>query len=161
MAACRNRVRVGEVMSLANLAGMALEDIEREVARGGRFVTYEYCISVLVLSFRRSSAVQYVPPGTEVLLPGFRYTMLTLLLGWWGFPWGIIWTVQTLGANLAGGHDVTDKVMRRLRGEPDEFIPDPGRTQCSMCGHHNASTRRSCKQCQASLPSDRLQRRRQ
>ena len=39
---------------------------------------------------------------------------LSLLLGWWGIPWGPIWTIGTVFKNLTGGVDVTANVLQAL-----------------------------------------------
>ena len=36
-------------------------------------------------------------------------------LGWWGVPWGIIYTPLTIFTNLFGGQDVTDEVWVLLQ----------------------------------------------
>jgi hypothetical protein len=36
------------------------------------------------------------------------------LLGWWGFPWGFIYTPQVIAKNLQGGVDVTANVLASL-----------------------------------------------
>lgn len=43
------------------------------------------------------------------------YTMLTLFVGWWGIPWGPIYTIMCLATNLGGGKDVTSEVMERMQ----------------------------------------------
>jgi len=35
-----------------------------------------------------------------------------MVAGWWGIPWGVIYTLGSLGTNFAGGKNVTDDVMR-------------------------------------------------
>ena len=35
-----------------------------------------------------------------------QHSLITLLLGWWGIPWGPIRTVQALYINLRGGQMV-------------------------------------------------------
>ncbi|WP_256364380.1 hypothetical protein [Nostoc piscinale] len=40
---------------------------------------------------------------------------MSLFLGWWGIPWGIIYTIQSVVTNLQGGKDVTPQVMSALR----------------------------------------------
>jgi hypothetical protein len=39
---------------------------------------------------------------------------LSLLFGWWGLPWGLIYTPLTLWTNLSGGRDVTAELRERL-----------------------------------------------
>lgn len=36
------------------------------------------------------------------------YSVLTLVLGWWGFPWGPIYTLGALGRNALGGERPDD-----------------------------------------------------
>ena len=85
------------------------------VQAGPRFVVYQYCISIGILSFKRSSGVKAIPPGSPVVA-GLPYTLISLLFGWWGIPWGPFWTLQTMGRNLTGGIDVTDAVTRAAAG---------------------------------------------
>jgi hypothetical protein len=35
----------------------------------------------------------------------------TLVLGWWGVPWGLIYTPMVLIGNLCGGKNLTEAVM--------------------------------------------------
>jgi hypothetical protein len=39
---------------------------------------------------------------------------LSAFLGWWGIPWGPIYTIQSLSKNISGGKDVTDQVLASL-----------------------------------------------
>lgn len=58
-----------------------------------RVAHFYCCISVIVITLCRSSAI--VPSGrsgtTKLLC-----ILMTLLGGWWGFPWGPIRTIQTI-----------------------------------------------------------------
>ena len=93
---------------------MTAEQLQLAVSRGARFVVYEYCISLVVVSFSRYSKPVFVPAGTSSITAGWQYTLLTLLLGWWGIPFGIIFSIKALWTNLSGGKDVTDSVMGEL-----------------------------------------------
>jgi hypothetical protein len=137
-------------MKLAEMADTPLAEIEQQVDAGGRFVVYEYCVSFVILSTRRSSEIHYIPPGTSVLVPGLGYTLRSLLLGWWGIPWGPIWTVWVSIVNLRGGRDVTQGVMSHLRGEAPD-VPLEGRVRCLQCGYDSSGNRRTCKNCRAPL----------
>lgn len=81
------------------------------VNAGGRLVVYQYCISIIVLSFKQPSARRLIPGGRNRILPGLRYSLVSLVLGWWSIPWGPFWTVQTIIGNLRGGTDVTDEIL--------------------------------------------------
>jgi hypothetical protein len=74
---------------------------------GDRLVCFDYCISLIVVTLRRTSGVHRLRPRELGLLKGLPFTLLTLLLGWWGVPWGIIYTPLALLTNLSGGRDAT------------------------------------------------------
>ena len=101
-------------MKIHGIQGRTAEDVRNEVQRGGRFVVYPWAVSLLVVSLRRSSAVHYLAPGQGGFLPNFLWSLLTCVAGWWGIPWGPIFTVQALWRNLRGGVDVTADFVRDL-----------------------------------------------
>jgi hypothetical protein len=103
-------------MKILGIDNMSSEQLQEELSRGGRFVVFQYCISIFVMSFKRSSNIYFVPAGTSSMGHGAPFCGLSLLLGWWGIPWGPIWTLGTLFKNLAGGTDVTADVVRSLQG---------------------------------------------
>ncbi|MDL2234474.1 hypothetical protein LJC63_12985 [Ruminococcaceae bacterium OttesenSCG-928-L11] len=96
------------------MEGLSFQEVNREIIQGGKFVVYQYCISIVFMTFRRSSGVVFVKAGANAALTGLPYTLLSLLLGWWGFPWGPIYTVQSLVTNFGGGRDVTNEVRSSL-----------------------------------------------
>jgi hypothetical protein len=98
-------------MKIKGVDGMTVGAVRSEVARGGKFVIFQYCISVIVMTFRRGSDVYFIKPGESALGPGAGYTLLSLVLGWWGIPWGPIYTVASVYTNLNGGKDVTNEIM--------------------------------------------------
>lgn len=102
-------------MAIRGLEGMSGADLERELERGARFVVFEYCISVLIMSFKRSSDIHFIRPGEGTFFPGLPYTALSLLLGWWGFPWGLIYTPMAVITNLSGGKTVTQEVLAHMQ----------------------------------------------
>src|SRR4051794_39453210 len=89
-------------------------ELDAALAAGGRFVFYEYCISLLIITLRRPTDVHFLRAGDHGLVRGLPYTCLSLLLGWWGIPWGIIYTPLTVLTNLSGGCDVTAQVRAQL-----------------------------------------------
>jgi len=76
---------------------------EAAAPAGTRAVVFEYCISCVFLTFRRTSRVHVLRPGQWAWWRGLPYTLTTLLLGWWGVPWGLVWTPRALWTNLTGG----------------------------------------------------------
>ena len=95
--------------------GMTVQEVYREVERGTRFVRYQSCVSVLILSFRIPSDIYLIRGGESAALHGLAYCLLALILGWWGIPWGPIYTIESLLINLGGGRDVTAEVLSAIR----------------------------------------------
>jgi hypothetical protein len=102
-------------MRIRGLDRLTAADLENELALGGRFVFFEFCISFLIVTLRRPTDVYFLRAGDHGLIRGLPYTVLSALLGWWGLPWGIIYTPLTLLTNLSGGRDVTAAVRDFLQ----------------------------------------------
>ena len=83
----------------------------------GRLVCFEYCVSLLAVTLRRTSAPVAVPPGGRAWVRGLPYTLISLFLGWWGVPWGLLWTPAAIAVNFRGGHDVTGRLPAGRGGE--------------------------------------------
>jgi hypothetical protein len=100
-------------MKINGVEGMSSEQLGFEVQRGGKFVFYYYCVSLLVVTFRRASPIYFVRSGESATGKGLPWILLTVLLGWWGIPWGLIRSIQFLAVNLKGGKDVTAEIMAK------------------------------------------------
>ncbi len=103
-------------MKIQGIDNMTGEDIERELRHGGRFVMFTYTISILVMTFRRPSDVHFIKAGRGAFGKGIGCSMVSLILGWWGIPWGPIYTIGSIFTNCSGGKDVTQDVLASLRG---------------------------------------------
>jgi len=102
------------LVGVHGVSGLTPENLQLELQRGGKFVFYQYCISILVMTFKRSSGVYFIRGGESTIKPGLGFTILSLVLGWWGIPWFFIWTTATTVTNCTGGKDVTPKVLAAL-----------------------------------------------
>ena len=111
-------------MKIIGVEGLTNEQVSAEIGRGGRFVMYQYCISVLVMTFKRGSNVYFLKADEGSVGKGVGFSMITLLLGWWGIPWGPIYTVQTLWVNFRGGRDVTQEIVAQA-ASPAAAMPLP------------------------------------
>ena len=109
--------------NVVGLNGLSGEQLQLEIQRGGRFVVFQYCISILVMTFKRSSDVHFVRAGEPSTSKGLPYCGIPLLLGWWGIPWGPIWTISTTYRNLSGGLDVTAEIAQSLAGPEPSPAP--------------------------------------
>ncbi len=93
------------------LLATTYSELEQQVLAGGRFVIFHYCISVIVLTFKRPSEIIYLAPGEDGAKPALTNSLLAFFAGWWGIPWGPIWTIAALVKNAGGGTDVTQAVL--------------------------------------------------
>ncbi len=97
---------------IIGIEGLSDNQINRELERGARFVAFSYCFSIIVMTFRNSSeTVYFIKAGESPMKYGWKYTVLTLLFGWWGIPFGPIYSVASLIRNFKGGYDVTMDVI--------------------------------------------------
>ena len=104
-------------MQINGLENISPQQLSQDIMRGGKFVVFEYCISLLIITMKRPSSVYFIRPGESALSKSITFTILTLLLGWWGFPWGPIYTIASLVTNFGGGKDVTMEIMNALDGK--------------------------------------------
>ena len=103
-------------MNIRGTEGLSPADVQAEIARGARFVAYQYCVSLAVVTLKRVSSIHYLKPGQNGFVPGFLWSFFSLIVGWWGIPWGPIYTIGALWTNLRGGIDVTASVAADLAG---------------------------------------------
>lgn len=89
-------------------------ELQQELQRGAKFVMYQYCISILIMTFKRFSSIYFVRADESFVTKGLGFSLLSFFLGWWGIPWGPIYTVQALWVNFHGGKDVTNEVLASL-----------------------------------------------
>lgn len=88
--------------------------LQQEISQGGKFVIFQYCISLLVITFKRSSNIYFISHADNAVVKGLPLTLLSFLLGWWGIPWGPIYTVQSIWVNFSGGKDATREVLASM-----------------------------------------------
>ncbi|HYC72935.1 MAG TPA: hypothetical protein VEB66_17115 [Opitutaceae bacterium] len=121
-------------LKLQGAEGLDAAGIRQEIERGGRLVMFTYCVSLIVVTLKRPTAIHLVKPGQSAAARSLPYTLLSLVTGWWGFPWGPVYTIQTLYQNLRGGFDVTDDVLAAIL--PPATRPAAG--TASAAAHHAA-----------------------
>ena len=108
---------------ILGVEGKTYAQLQSEINSGGKFVVFEYCISVLIMTFKRNSDVYYIEPGQSALLKGLPFILLSMVPGWWGIPWGFIYTPMALFTNFSGGKNVTPQIMAALA--PKVTTPPP------------------------------------
>lgn len=99
---------------IQGVRGMTIAAVRAAVSGGARFVVFPYCESWLIVSFRRISDPVLVKPGDSRLRVAGVPILHSFLFGWWGIPWGPIWTVSSIWRSAKGGVDVTGPLMADL-----------------------------------------------
>ncbi|HOV26188.1 MAG TPA: S41 family peptidase [Pseudobacteroides sp.] len=102
---------------IIGINNMTYEQLVNEVNRGARFKYFYTCVSVLIVTNRNISDIYFIPAGESEFNYHFKHSLITLLFGWWGIPWGIIWTISSLANNLNGGEDITQEVLDTINAE--------------------------------------------
>lgn len=102
-------------MKIKGIEHFTAEQLQAEVQRGGKFVVYQYCISILITSFKRNSHIYFIPAKQTAPKRSLAFIGISLLVGWWSLPWGPILTWRTVAANMRGGIDVTQHVATNLQ----------------------------------------------
>lgn len=76
------------------------------LSANSELVRFQACLSFLVVSTTAPSRyfVKGEPATTAI---GLLYNAITLVFGWWGIPWGPVWTIKALVRNLRGGERLT------------------------------------------------------
>ncbi|TPN85177.1 hypothetical protein [Aquimarina algicola] len=99
---------------IKNIEGLSMDDINRELSNGGKFVVFQYCFSIILMTFRRGSDVYFIRADESTVKHSIGFTLITFFFGWWGIPWGPIYSIGALASNLSGGKDITQEVINSM-----------------------------------------------
>jgi hypothetical protein len=110
-------------VKIVGIDDMTVGELVEEVNNGGRFVIFQYAISILVMSFKNPTDIHFVRAGEGTFGKALGPTLISMFLGWWGIPFGIIFTIESLAINLGGGRNVTDDVMRAILADVKAQLP--------------------------------------
>ena len=102
-------------LSVLGIEGASVENVISEVNKGARFVVFYKCFSAFAYSKKIPSNVYFIRCGEKKFKYHKGYSLITILFGWWGIPWGPIWTIGCLRTNFSGGIDVTQVVFQALK----------------------------------------------
>lgn len=72
------------------------------ISRKTEVTQYHTAMSCLILSIKVPSRFYIVGHETSKIT-ALLLSLCALLIGWWGIPWGPVFTVQSVLSNLAGG----------------------------------------------------------
>jgi hypothetical protein len=105
---------------IKNIEGLSVSQIKQLVAQGGRFVVFPYTVSIVIATFKRGSSIYFVRPGESSIKHSYRHVLVNGALGWWGIPWGPIYTIGSIYHQVRGGKDITNEVLSHLiQNDPD------------------------------------------
>lgn len=117
-----------KLFKIRKTAGMSVSQLYDQLSVGGRIVIYGYCISIIVLTFRLVSLPYFIKPDEKSSKYRSKYNLLSLFMGWWGLPWGPIYTLEMIKINSdkqGGATDVTEDVLLKLN---EKYGSDETRT---------------------------------
>lgn len=108
-------------MKIENIGGLTNNEIRSLINEGGKFVIYPYSISIIFMSFKRASNIYLIKPNEKPTKYGAQYLLVSLVLGWWGFPWGPIYTISSIYNAIKGGTDVTAEIMSEINNSDPNY----------------------------------------
>jgi hypothetical protein len=109
-------------VKIVGIEDLTTDQIHREIANGGKFVFYQYCVSAVLVTFKRTSNIYFLRAGQHSAVHGLPFTLISLVAGWWGIPWGPIYTIQSVWTNITGGRDVTPEILAQQTSSPADPI---------------------------------------
>lgn len=129
-------------------------ELEQKISKGSRFITYQYCVSIFfAVTLQRFSPAILIDKDEDLSKYRKRYNAISLIFGWWGIPWGPIYTLKSISVNKKGGIDITENVMLNMTEEglaqreielskTEEFFCKPNKSDLK------AFNKAFCKQCE-------------
>lgn len=98
-------------MEIIGIENMTYGELYRDIEKGGKFVIYTYVISIILMTFKRpSNTIYYVKSGESPIKFGWSYLLITLFLGWWGIPFGPIYSIGSIVTAFTG-KNITEEVL--------------------------------------------------
>ena len=123
--------------TIKNIKNYTNEQLKSEIARGGKFVFFTYTVSLAVMTLKRSSSIVFIPAGEGTFKHRVGYSTVNAIMGWWGIPWGPIYTIGAMFNNMSGGKDVTSEVVSQLGLNAHSGYNVPGTSAPSSSSGYN------------------------
>lgn len=101
-------------MEIKNIEGLRVSQIREMVQQGGKFVVFPYTVSFILMTLKRSSDIYFIKADENTFKYSYGYVLLNIIVGWWGIPWGPIYTIGSAYHHIVGGKDLTQAVMSHL-----------------------------------------------
>jgi hypothetical protein len=96
-----------------------IAELTKQQQNGYSYYRFSYVISLLVVTLRRHSKSVLLKDSDRMarIIKSLPYIALSFFLGWWGFPWGFIYTPWSIIENLGGGINSSDLLKGNLYTE--------------------------------------------
>ncbi|MDL2144921.1 hypothetical protein QQY79_20525 [Flavobacterium tructae] len=101
-------------MQIKNIEGLSVSQIRNMVQQGGKFVVFPYTVSFILMTLKRSSDIYFIKANENTFKYSYGFVFLNLIVGWWGIPWGPIYTIGSAYHHAVGGKDLTQAVLSHL-----------------------------------------------
>ncbi|CAA9201654.1 hypothetical protein [Flavobacterium collinsii] len=101
-------------MQIKNIDGLSVSQIRDMVQQGGKFVVFPYTVSFILMTLKRSSDIYFIKANENTFKYSYGFVFLNLIVGWWGIPWGPIYTIGSAYHHVVGGKDLTQAVLSHL-----------------------------------------------
>lgn len=95
---------IGENQERINSSGIEYAS-GQVIDRYTELARYYACLSFVIFTIKLPSRY-YIKGTASSNIALIIYTLITILLGWWGLPRGPIYTIQVIFKNVAGSYNV-------------------------------------------------------
>ena len=65
-------------MKIKNIDGLSANDLQQEVAKGGRFVYFPYTVSLIFITFKRTSGVYLIRSDENAAMKGIPFLLISI-----------------------------------------------------------------------------------
>ena len=103
-------------MEIKGIEGLSYNEIHDEVAKGAKFVHFTYCFSIIVMTFRKPTDIYFIRANESSIKYGWPWLLISLFFGWWGIPWGPVYTLQAIFRSFSG-KNITPEVLHDLESQ--------------------------------------------
>ncbi|WP_426477569.1 hypothetical protein ACP3T3_20530 [Chryseobacterium sp. CBSDS_008] len=103
--------------TIKNMGGLTIDQINHELNRGAKFVVFRYAVSIIIITVKNGSDIYFIRADESSAKYSWKYSLLTFFFGWWGIPFGPIYSISSLYRNFAGGKDVTQEVLNHFNSQ--------------------------------------------
>jgi hypothetical protein len=114
----RKKKLVKQILNELNVEGidnMSSDQIVNEINKGAKFKRYKYCQSFIVVTYNKVSPTIFIKSTESSIEKAIPYILQSLFLGWWGIPWGPIYTIGAVFQNIFGGEDLTKDIIKIMK----------------------------------------------